>query len=140
MDDLIINSRLVIPDAELSESFVRASGPGGQHVNKTSTKVELRWNIGESPALDDSTRARLLARLGARLTGDGELIVVCGDHRSQLRNRADARDRIAAIVRAALAQPKRRRKTRPSRRAVERRITAKKQRGQRKKERRWRPE
>lgn len=140
VDDVTINGQLVIPDSELHESFVRAGGPGGQHVNKTATKVELRWHLGESAVLDDSTRARLLSRLGDRLTGDGELVVVCGDHRSQHRNREVARERLAAIVRGALAVRKRRRKTRPSRRAVERRLQEKKQRGQRKKDRRWKPD
>jgi ribosome-associated protein len=140
VDDLAVNSQLVIPSSELSEAFVRAGGPGGQHVNKTSTKVELRWNPGESAALDDTTRARLLSRLAGRLTVSGDLVVAAGDHRSQLRNREIARDRLAAIVRSALVQHKRRKKTRPSRRAVERRIKAKKQRSERKKDRRWKPE
>ena len=140
MDDVAINGQLVIPAAELTESFARSGGPGGQHVNKTATKVELRWDVKGSEVLDESTRLRLLARLGDRLTGDGELIVVCGDHRSQHRNRETARERLAAIVRGALVRRKRRVKTRPSRRAVERRLQSKKQRGQRKRDRRWRPE
>lgn len=139
MDDVIVTTQLTIPSAELSEAFVRAGGPGGQHVNKTSTKVELRWNPGDSEVLDDATRARLLSRLAGRLTVTGDLVVSVGDHRSQHRNREIARDRLAAIVRSALALRKRRVKTRPSRRAKERRLEAKRQRSRRKKERGWKP-
>lgn len=137
--DVVINSQLVIPGAELSEAFVRAGGPGGQHVNKTSSKVELRWNPADSSVLDDATRARLLGRLAGRLTVSGDLVIAVGEHRSQLRNREIARDRLAAIVRSALARRKRRVKTRPSRRAKERRLKAKKQQSQRKSARRWKP-
>lgn len=140
MDDVVINAQLTIPSAELSEAFVRASGPGGQHVNKTSTKVELRWNPGASEVLDDASRARLLSRLAGRLTVTGDLVIAVGDHRSQLRNREIARARLAAIVRSALARRKRRVKTRPSRGATERRLAAKKQRSARKKDRRWKPD
>ena len=137
--DVTINSQVVIPSSELGETFVRAGGPGGQHVNKTSTTVELRWNPGNSDALDATARARLLSKLAARLTASGDLVVVAGDHRSQLRNREIARERLAAIVRGALFRPKRRVATRPSRRAKERRLQAKKIRSRRKRDRRWRP-
>jgi len=129
MDDLIINDALSIPAAELGESFARSGGPGGQHVNKTETKVELRWSIAQSAALSEIDRAWLLERLADRLTADGELVVVAGDERSQSRNRAEVRRKLAAVVREALLRPRRRRPTRPTRSSIERRISDKKHRG-----------
>lgn len=136
MDDLAIIDRLTIPASELRVSFSRASGPGGQHVNKVETAVELRWSVRESEVLSDADRRWLMRRLQAKLTNDGELIVTAGGNRSQARNRDDARERLAALVRRALERPKPRKKTRPSRAAKERRLAAKKQRGERKKQRR----
>ncbi len=138
MDDLVVSGRLTIPAAELSVRATRASGPGGQHVNKTETKVELRWNVGETAMLSAVDRNRLLARFGSRLTTSRELIVVCGETRSRIRNTEIARHRLASLVRTALIPPKRRVRTRPSRGAVERRLEGKKARSQRKRERRWR--
>ncbi|HTM21686.1 MAG TPA: alternative ribosome rescue aminoacyl-tRNA hydrolase ArfB [Kofleriaceae bacterium] len=138
MDDLIIG-RLRIPGDELTIGFARSGGPGGQNVNKVETKVELRWRPAGSAALaplSDGERAWLLGRLRGRLTDGGELIVTSTLTRNQARNRADALDKLAAIVAAALRRPKPRRKTRPSRGAVERRIAAKKRRGRAKADRR----
>ncbi len=138
MAAIVVSERLVIPDGEISESFVRASGPGGQNVNKVATKVELRWKPGESGALDPDRRAALVRRLEGRLTTAGELIVTSSLTRDQSRNREDAMEKLAALVRAAMTRPKRRRPTRPSRGARERRLAEKKRRSARKKERRVR--
>lgn len=139
LGDVVINDSLTIPEAELDESFVRSGGPGGQHVNKTATKVELRWTPADSAVLTEAQRARIAARLGSRLNAAGELVITASGYRSQLRNREEARAQLAALVRAALVRRKRRVRTRPGRRAVERRLEEKKRRGQRKKDRRWKP-
>ena len=130
MDDLRITHGLVIPAQELSESFTRSAGPGGQNVNKVSTKVELRWNLVASAALSERDRAWLLERLGRKLTAAGDLVVRSSRTRDQSRNRADARLQLADLVRAGLHRPRRRVATKPSRGAVERRITGKKRRAQ----------
>ncbi len=129
MSDVIVNTRVRIPAEELREAFVRSSGPGGQNVNKVASKVELRWTPSTSSALSFDDRAYLLSKLGGRLTLDGELIVTSDRYRDQPRNRADAAEKLAAIVRGALVRAKPRRATRPSRGAKERRIKAKKLRG-----------
>ncbi|HVV81611.1 MAG TPA: alternative ribosome rescue aminoacyl-tRNA hydrolase ArfB [Kofleriaceae bacterium] len=127
-DRLIITPRVAIPVDELRFAFARSSGPGGQNVNKVASKVELRWTPGDSTALGPDDRAWLLAKLGGRLTTEGELIVVSEKTRDQLVNRGDATDKLVAIVRAALVRPKPRKATKPSRRAKERRLGAKKRR------------
>lgn len=120
---------LTIPDAELVERFSRSSGPGGQSVNTSDTRVELRWDVGESAVLTDQQRARLLAELAPRLV-DGVLVVTASEHRSQLQNRTAARARLANYVTEALQPPApARRATRPSRAARARRVDAKRQRG-----------
>ena len=139
MSDIVVTPRIRIPGDELTEAFVRSSGPGGQNVNKVASKVELRWTPQTSAALSFDDRAYLLTKLGGRLTLDGELIVTSDKHRDQPRNRADAADKLAMIVRAALARPKPRKKTKPSRRAKERRISAKKRRGEIKSGRQGKP-
>jgi ribosome-associated protein len=122
--DLPVTSRLVIPGEELTERFSRSSGPGGQGVNTTDSRVELVWDLGAS-ALPGEVVDRLRRRLGSRLSGDA-LVVVASERRSQLRNREAARERLAALVRDALAPlPPPRRATRPSRGATERRLAAK---------------
>ena len=120
---------LTIPDAELVERFSRSSGPGGQSVNTSDTRVELRWDVAGSAALTDDQRARLLTELAPRLV-DGVLVVVASEHRSQLQNRTAARARLANYVTEALQPPApARRATRPSRAARIRRVDAKRQRG-----------
>jgi ribosome-associated protein len=120
---------LVIPDAELVERFSRSSGPGGQGVNTTDSRVELRWDVAASRALSEEQRAAVLQRLAARIV-DGALVLTASEHRAQLRNRAAARARLAALVSDALAPPSPpRRATRPSRAAKRRRVDAKRQRG-----------
>ena len=130
---------LVIPDAELVERFSRSSGPGGQSVNTTDSRVELSWDVASSAALSDAQRARLVARLGARLT-DGVLTISASEHRAQLRNRVAARERLAGIVATALAPERVRRATRPSKRAKQKRLDAKRHRGALKAARRLRDE
>ena len=130
MPDLRVSDRVTIPSDELAVAFARAGGPGGQNVNKVSSKVELRWTPATSRALGDDDRAWVLGKLRGRLTTGGELIVVSTLTRDQVRNRADAEDKLAAIVRAALVRPKTRRATKPSRGAKERRLKAKRARAQ----------
>jgi ribosome-associated protein len=123
--DVDVGPRLTIPAAELSFAFARAGGPGGQNVNKVSSKVELRWNVVESGALRADDRAWLLERLRNRLTGDGTLIVTSTATRDQIKNRGDALAKLALIVRVALERPKQRRETRPSRASKRRRVADK---------------
>jgi ribosome-associated protein len=135
-DGLRVGSRLVIPEAELSWRFSRSSGPGGQGVNTTDSRVELTYDVAGSAVLSDFQRARIEQRLGSRMAG-GALTLVASEHRSQLRNRDAARSRLAALLADALAPPPRaRRATRPTRGSVERRLAAKKRRTQIKKDRR----
>jgi ribosome-associated protein len=126
--DLEVRSGLVIPAPELVESASRAGGPGGQHVNKTSTRVTLRWNVRTSDALTAAQRRRLLTRLDSRLTRGGELVVHARASRSRATNRDAARDRLAEIVRDALRVQRKRVPTRAGKGAIERRLQAKKRR------------
>ena len=127
---------LAIPGSELREQASRSGGPGGQRVNKVSTRVTLRWSVATSSALTEAQRARLAGRLAAKLTRDGELVVHAGGERSRARNRALARERLAALVRGALAVRRPRRPTAPSAGGRERRLAAKRRRSERKRERR----
>jgi ribosome-associated protein len=123
-------SGLVIPAAELVERFSRSSGPGGQSVNTADSRVELEYDVAASTVLSETQRARALANLASRLV-EGKLVIDASEHRSQHRNRVAARERLADLLRAALAPPPPpRRPTRPSRRARQRRLDAKRQRGE----------
>ena len=133
---LHVNERVQIPRTELDVRASRASGAGGQHVNKTSTRVELTWSVASSPSLNDADRARLLVRLASRISDEGELRVVASDTRSQLQNRELAELRLAEMVRRALIVPKTRKKTRPSRASKQARLDAKRITSQKKKLRR----
>ncbi|MEO6865216.1 MAG: alternative ribosome rescue aminoacyl-tRNA hydrolase ArfB [Gemmatimonadaceae bacterium] len=133
---LRVNDRLAIPRAELGIRATRASGAGGQHVNKTSTRVEITWNAITSPSLNEIDRARIGTRLASRLSDEGELRVVASDTRSQLQNRELAETRLADIVRRALVIPKPRKKTRPTRAAKEARLTDKRRTSEKKRVRR----
>ena len=139
-DLLSITPALRLDPAELTLSFIRASGPGGQNVNKVSTAVELRFDIAHSPSLPAAVRARLMRLAGRRLTKDGVLVIRAERFRTQEQNRKDARDRLAELVRRATFVPRRRIATRPTRASNERRIEAKVRRSTIKRGRRAKPE
>lgn len=124
-----ISPSIDIPESELTERFLRADGPGGQHVNRTESAVELRFDVMQSPSLPDAVRLRVLARRDRRLTDDGVLVIQARRFRDQARNRDDARNRLIEIIRGSLVPPKKRVATKPSRASKERRLAGKKQRG-----------
>jgi ribosome-associated protein len=129
-----------IPRSELVVRATRAGGPGGQHVNTSSTRIEIVWNLSQTRALGEAERSRAIARLGSRVSEEGTVRVVASDSRSQRQNRERAEGRLADLVRRALSVPKARKRTRTPRRAVEARLEAKKRQRERKRERRWRGE
>src|SRR5947199_7781232 len=126
---LKITDTVAIDDHEIDERFVRASGPGGQHVNKVSTAVELRFNIGAS-SLPAEIKERLRSLAGNRLTSDDVLLIDSREHRAQTQNREAARARLVALLQHAAKRPKKRRATRPGKAAREKRLDAKKHRGE----------
>lgn len=126
---LTISRTLALPEAELTERFLRADGPGGQHVNRTESAVELRFDVARSPTLPEALRERLLARRDRRLTDEGVLVIQARRFRDQGRNREDARERLADIIRGALLVPTKRVATKPTRASKERRLAGKQQRG-----------
>ncbi len=136
---LRITDTLSIEDDELEESFIRASGPGGQNVNKVSSAVELRFDARRSKSLPDAVAIRLMKLAGQRLTKDGVIVIRADTHRTQERNRDEARSRLIALVREAAVVPKKRVATKPTKAAKERRIKAKQERGQVKQLRRGKP-
>jgi ribosome-associated protein len=140
MAKIKVTEHVELDDDELEERFVRSSGPGGQNVNKVSTAVELRFDVRGSRSLPPSVRARLVRLAGRRLTEDGVLVIKAERHRTQERNREDARARLLELIREAAIEPKRRIKTKPTRASKERRHEAKARRGNVKKLRGSKPE
>jgi ribosome-associated protein len=136
MRDIVVTPRLTIPAGELEIAFARSGGPGGQNVNKVSSKVDLRWNPTTSSALTHDDRNWLLSRLANRLTTDGTLIVTSTLTRDQIKNRDDAMSKLALIVRAALDRPKARKPTKPTKGSKRRRVEAKRHRSEIKRNRR----
>jgi ribosome-associated protein len=126
MARIAVTPEISIDEDELHESFVLASGPGGQNVNKVSSAVQLRFDVARSPSLDDTVRGRVSALAGQRLTKDGVLVITARAHRSQERNRADALERLVDLIRRAAVPPKPRRATKPSKAAKRRRLESKK--------------
>ena len=122
---IVVTPRIVLDERELEETFVRASGPGGQNVNKLSTAVQLRFDVRRSPSLPDDVRVRLERLAGSRLTGEGVLIIVAQRHRTQERNREDARERLVDLIRRAAVTPTPRRPTKPTLASKRRRLDSK---------------
>jgi len=135
-----ITPTIAIDERELEERFIRASGPGGQNVNKLSTAVQLRFDVRRSPSLPNDVSIRLQRLAGKRLTHDGVLVITARSHRTQERNREDARARLIDLIRSAAVAPKPRRATKPTKAAKRQRVDAKTKRGAIKRLRRARPE
>ena len=134
---LEINDRVSIPLGELSFSASRSGGPGGQHVNTSSTRIELWWDLAASPSLDDESRARVASRLASRLVDDGRLLrLVSSGSRSQAQNRAEVIERFRSVLAAALRVVKPRKRTRPTKASKEQRLQGKRHRGETKRQRR----
>jgi ribosome-associated protein len=133
MPDIPLGRGVSVPEAELDVRAAKAGGPGGQSVNTTDSKIELRWDVAATSALSETQRTRLRERLGSRMTAAGVLILTGSEHKSQHRNREAVLARFRTLVSDALEPPKRRRRTRPTRGSKERRLQAKKQRAEVKK-------
>ena len=137
MNDVIqVTDRIGVPRSELVYRASRSGGAGGQHVNKTSTKIELLWDFQRSGAIDDAQKDRVRKKLAARIDSEGNVRVVAGNRRSQLQNRVAAEERLVKLVRDAMHEPRKRRATAPTKASKERRLESKKQHGQKKANRR----
>jgi len=132
MSMIQVTRDIAIDENELEERFFHASGPGGQHVNKAATAVQLRFDVAQSPTLPNDVRRRLIDLAGTQVTDDGVLVIEAQRFRSQRRNRRDARKRLATLIRQAAKKPKQRRKTKPTRAAKERRLRNKRRRSEKK--------
>jgi ribosome-associated protein len=130
MNMIQITETIAIDESEIQEQFIRASGPGGQHVNRAATAVQLRFDAAHSPSLPSSVRKRLIRLAGSRMTKDGVLVIQVGRFRSQERNRQEALERLIALIQEAARKPKVRRKTKPPRASRERRLKDKRRRGE----------
>lgn len=135
---LVVTRRIAIPGRELDIHFARSSGPGGQHVNKVSTKALLRWNVGHSEAVPAEVRDRFLQRYATRITADGDILLASDRQRSRKQNADECLRRLRAMLAAVAEPPKARRATRPSRAAVERRLSQKRHHAEKKRRRRFR--
>jgi ribosome-associated protein len=136
MTDLRVNRTITIKSDEIEERFIHSPGPGGQHVNKAATAVQLRFDLANSPSLSEPVRERLRRQAGKRVTKDGVLILEAHNHRSRERNRQEARQRLLRLIRRATRTSKPRRATRPTQASIERRLQKKRQRGEKKRSRR----
>ncbi len=136
---LVINAQLQIPGKEISLSFARSAGPGGQNVNKVNSKAVLRWNVANSPSLPEAVKARFLQRFPTRINNLGEVVLASDRQRDQPQNISDCYEKLRQLILAVLVAQRPRKKTRPSRGSVERRLQSKRQSSQRKQRRQFRP-
>lgn len=138
-ESLVVNDQIVIPASELDYSFARSSGPGGQNVNKVNTKARLRWAVVASPSLPSPVKDRFRRRFATRINEAGELVLASDQHREQGRNARDCLEKLRAMILSVATPPPKRRRTRPSRSAIEARLEAKRRQSQRKRDRRSPP-
>ena len=137
---LIVNDQVRIPAAEISLSFARSAGPGGQNVNKVNSKAVLKWNVAASSSISDEVKSRFFSRFANRINQHGDLVVASDRFREQPRNVSECYDRLRQLLQSVLEPPRKRIKTKPSRASIERRLQAKRQSSQRKQSRRYRPD